>query len=361
MRQTSAELAALGAATTHLITPFDSGGSSATLRRFFNIPAIGDLRAQIMALADKNDPANSGLYTLFSYRLPKENTPKRLRAELEQLAHGRHPLIRQIREPLRGILKNHLYWLKRRMPLEFPLGGASVGNLVIAAACLRKKRLTPAGAMLSRLVRARGLVCPIVDACAHLAARLESGRVVLGQHMLTGKECPPIDSPIAEIWLVASLDDPSPASLALTERTAGLIRNGGLICYPPGSFYSSIVANLLPAGVGRAVAANPNLKIFIPNLGHDPELLGHSVQMQVERLLAPLEADAPLAKTSNLLSAILVDSRNGVYPGGIPHAALERMGVRIIDLPLVSIASAPLADARLLAAALFELAKPGGR
>ncbi|MBL0700813.1 MAG: YvcK family protein, partial [Desulfosarcina sp.] len=34
----------------HLITPFDSGGSSATLRRAFKMLAIGDIRNRLMAL-----------------------------------------------------------------------------------------------------------------------------------------------------------------------------------------------------------------------------------------------------------------------------------------------------------------------
>ena len=37
----------------HLVTPFDSGGSSAKLRHAFDMPAIGDLRSRMMALADE--------------------------------------------------------------------------------------------------------------------------------------------------------------------------------------------------------------------------------------------------------------------------------------------------------------------
>ncbi len=32
--------------STHLVTPFDSGGSSAELRNAFNMPSIGDLRSR---------------------------------------------------------------------------------------------------------------------------------------------------------------------------------------------------------------------------------------------------------------------------------------------------------------------------
>ena len=36
--------------SAHLLTPFDSGGSSAILRTSFDMPAVGDLRSRIMAL-----------------------------------------------------------------------------------------------------------------------------------------------------------------------------------------------------------------------------------------------------------------------------------------------------------------------
>ena len=45
-------------------------------------------------------------------------------------------------------------------------------------------------------VEVRGTVRPTVDADLQLAATLSSGEHVVGQHRLTGKECPPIDAPI---------------------------------------------------------------------------------------------------------------------------------------------------------------------
>ncbi|MFW6178435.1 MAG: 2-phospho-L-lactate transferase CofD family protein, partial [Desulfohalobiaceae bacterium] len=58
--------------SVHIITPFDSGGSSAELRKAFNMPAVGDIRNRLMALADQSITGNPATYSLFSYRLPRQ-------------------------------------------------------------------------------------------------------------------------------------------------------------------------------------------------------------------------------------------------------------------------------------------------
>ena len=58
----------------HLVTPFDSGGSSAILREAFDMPSIGDLRSRMMALADESILGHPEIYELFTYRMPKDLT-----------------------------------------------------------------------------------------------------------------------------------------------------------------------------------------------------------------------------------------------------------------------------------------------
>ena len=55
----------------HLVTPFDSGGSSAKLRQAFSMPSIGDLRSRLVALADENITGLPEVYQLFTYRFPQ--------------------------------------------------------------------------------------------------------------------------------------------------------------------------------------------------------------------------------------------------------------------------------------------------
>lgn len=114
------------------------------------------------------------------------------------------------------------------------------------------------------------------------------------------------------------------------------IAEANLICFPMGSFYTSVMANLLPEGVGRAVAAAPCPKVYVPNSGTDPEQLGLSVADCAAALLTMLRRDAGAAMpAARLLNTVVVDTRNGVYPGGIDHEGLRAQGVELLDAPVV--------------------------
>ena len=360
LRDTARELLCYTHNSIHLITPFDSGGSSATLRKAFAMPAVGDLRSRIMALADAKRVGHSEIYTLFAYRLADEDQPSLMR-ELSSLSEGRHPLLRQIPEPMQGIIREHLRCFERAMPPDFPLAGANVGNLVLTAGYLmHDRRLRPIIALYSRMLQARGVVRPIVEKPAHLAVRLANGETIVGQHRFTGKETACITSPIVDIWLTASEDSTQPVEVAIHRNTVETIAKADLVCYPVGSFYSSVAANLLPKGVGRAIASTGCPKVFVPNLGRDPELEGHTVKMQVERLLSLLKADAPEAEERDLLNVVLVDADDGRYPSELPRRWLAKKGIHMTSRPLVRRGKGPLADAGLLAAALTGLASGCG-
>ncbi|MET0094955.1 MAG: 2-phospho-L-lactate transferase CofD family protein, partial [Sedimenticola sp.] len=129
-----------------------------------------------------------------------------------------------------------------------------------------------------------------------------------------------------------------------------------LICYPPGSFYSSLLANLLPEGVGRAVAANDCPKVYIPNLGSDPEQIGMDLEDMVKELLKQLQVDLPgSCANDRLLNFVLMDSRSGSYPKGLSSKLLQKLGIELIDVKLVSKQSAPYYDNDLLVSALLSL------
>lgn len=356
LRHLSETLIEYTANSIHLITPFDSGGSSAVLRRAFSMPAVGDIRNRIMALADRSITGNPAVFELFTHRLPKDATQDELVARLERMIAGDDPLVRHIPDPMRKIIRTHLRFFEQRMPDTFDLRGASIGNCILTGGYFNYNRmLDPVIYLFMKLVEARGVVRPIVNADLHLACELADGRVLLGQHVMTGKEAAPIDCSIKRLWLAANLTDPAPVTVRIREKIEKLIRKADVICYPYGSFYSSLMANLLPQGVGDAVAATGCPKVYIPNLGHDPEQRGLSVVEQTARLLAALqEGCTKSCRREDLLQFVLVDSKNGHYENPLDLAAIRRLGVDVLDVPLVRSGHPDQADSRRVAELLLS-------
>lgn len=343
--------------SVHLITAFDSGGSSAPLRQAFAMPAIGDLRNRIVALADESVRGNPQIHRLFGYRLPATPAAGALLGELEALITGQHPLAREIVEPMRRIVQTHLRYFVESMPEEFDLRGANIGNLLLAGGFLSHSRdLESVLLLFSKVLEVRGVVRPIVDGDLHLCAELADQSVVIGQHRLTGKQVAPIGSPVRQLRLVRSLDDPSPASIHIDDKVRQTIESADLICYPMGSFYSSVVANLLPRGVGRAIAAAGCPRVYIPNTGHDPEQRGMSVADSVETLVRYARTDAgDDVPISRLVSLVLLDRDPDSYAMQVDVARLERMGVQVVSLDLVTEQSHPHLHPQRLTETLLSL------
>ena len=322
----------------HLITPFDSGGSSAVLRKAFRMAAVGDLRNRMMALADQSVQGNPDIRKLFAFRFAKQAENGALLSLLEEMVRGKHPMVAVIPDPMRKIIRKHLKLFHQSMPQGFDLKGASIGNLVLAGGFLNYDRhLDPVLFTFSKLAEVRGLVRPVLNSDLHLVAKLADGSTVVGQHLLTGKEAAPIGAPIKELYLSKKKRQPEAVHPGIRNKIKNLISQAELICYPMGSFYSSIIANLLPHGVARAVARNDCPKVYIPNLGHDPEAPGLSVGRQVEILLEYLQkGHAGPVEAGQLLQFVVVDSARGDYPGGLGLGHIRELGVEIIDTDLAS-------------------------
>lgn len=341
----------------HLVTPFDSGGSSAKLRRAFSMPSIGDLRSRLIALADENITGHPEVYELFTYRFPADQAAAALLEKLDLMIRGKDPLVAAISNPMRRLIRNQLGYFRKAMPEDFDLRGASTGNLILAGGYLNNhKHLDPIIFLFSKLVNVLGTVLAVVNDDLHLAAELEDGSCVTGQHRLTGKEVAPLTSPVSRLFLSSHPDKPVPAKADMRKKYCRLIQQAELICYPPGSFYTSLIASLLPTGVGSAIAATDCPKVYIPNLGQDPEQIGMTLDSSVLTLLDYLRADNPAGcPNGKLLNFVLVDSKRGNYHSSLSATVMQELGVRVIDTRLISRRSAPYYDADLLVSTLLSL------
>jgi CofD-related protein of GAK system len=343
--------------SVHLITPFDSGGSSAHLRRAFRMPAVGDLRNRLMALADTSVLGNPEIYELFAFRFPDDGEPRELRRRLEEMVAGREAQVRAIPEPLRSIVRRHIGFFRDAMPKSFDLRGAAIGNLVLAGGYLNQGReLDPVLYLFSQLVEVRGIVRPVVDTDLHLVARLVDGRRIVGQHLLTGREAPPLDAPVDQVFLSRSRTNVRELRPSIPASVEQLIRGADLICYPIGSFYTSLIATLLPKGISDAIAATDVPKVYVPNPGHDPEEIGMGVVEKVTRLRRYLvDGSSGRASADQLIQFVLLDGK-AVGLSRKARQGIRGLGVEVVDVPLVTAGSAPYLDDTLLAEALLSLA-----
>ncbi len=341
----------------HLVTPFDSGGSSAKIREAFDMLSVGDMRSRLMALADNTVRGNPEIFKLFSYRFPQNSQNGDLRKRLMNMVKGEENLISDIPDPMRKIIRNHLRFFLEAMPDSFDLRGASIGNLILAGGFLNNKRhIDPVVYMFSKLVEAKGTVRTISSDNYHLAARLKNGKVIKGQRNLTGKEVPPIESAIEDLYLVDSIKNGTKVNLAIRDKVRSLIEKAELICFPIGSFYSSVIANILPNGVTAAIANNQCPKVYVPNTGEDPEQFELTINDNIEILLRYLKiGTSENTKNSELLNFAVIDSKNGTYSGKLDKERFEKLGIEIIDAPLVSSRSSPHVDEDLVLEVLLSL------
>lgn len=342
----------------HLVTPFDSGGSSAELRRYFAMPAVGDLRNRLTALAGCAIMSGcSAVRDLLDYRLPQAASAHELKGELEALAQGTHTLSRSLGDTTGPIVQKLLQYFVQVIGLDFNLAGASIGNLILTAGYLQHGRdLDPAALTYAQLVQAQGEVRLVIDADLHLCATLTSGEKIIGQHLFTGKEAPPLTQMISDLCLVDPLQDNCVVRPSIDDQCRQAILSADLICYPMGSFYSSIIANLLPAGVGSAISQARCPKVFVPNTFFDPESIGLFLTAQVQTLLSYLCLDDPRnICLSDVLDIVLLDPRIG-YPDFAQDDDLLSQGVHIVRTSLVNPRTKHI-DPHLLSKALISLAK----
>lgn len=355
LKQTSRMLKHYTHNSVHLVTAFDSGGSSAKLRTAFDMPAIGDLRNRLLALADETVKGSPAIYALFNYRLPECSTDAELTTQLSSIAEGTDPLIVAIQQPMRDLVRNLLTFFINVMPENFNLRGASIGNLLISGGYLTHNRqLEPVIYLLSKLINTLGKVHAITEESLHLTAHLEDGQRIVGQHRITGKEAPPLESRIKDISLSSDPDYYQKTQCQLSTSLSSLIKEADLICYPPGSFYSSILTNLLPVGVSESIQENICPKVYIPSLGKDPELYRTTISQAIQQLLKYLKAEDIKKENDQFLNVILLDSRfTDIDTQTQQH--LASYNIQIIDTPLVTPKSAPYYCPEKLVHALLSL------
>jgi uncharacterized cofD-like protein len=210
---------------TAVVTVADDGGSSGRLREELGIPAVGDIRNCIVALAD-SEPL---MGQLLQYRFPGEG--------------------------------------------DASLGGHTVGNLLLAAmASVQGDDFEEGVRQMNRVLAVRGQVVPATGTAVTLHARLLDGTEVTGQSEIARS------SGIDRVWA-------TPADIVASDDAVRAIEEADLVVMGPGSLYTSIMPSLLLPDMLAAIRASAAVKLYICNVAtQQGETAGYDLADHVSAL-----------------------------------------------------------------------------
>jgi len=283
---------------TAVVATADDGGSSGALRRSYGIPAPGDARNCLVALADGLSP----LADLFQHRFDGEG----------------------------------------------PLAGHTVGNVVLAALAQRLGDFGAAVEAAARLLDARGRVLPGAGTAVDLVAELEGGFTVRGEAAL-GRA----GAPVRRVRLSRPAAAPADAIEA--------VLRADLVVLGPGSLYSSVLASLLADGLAEALERTAATRVLVVNLfterGETDGYTAGDHLAAVRRHLGDA-VDVALVHRGKLpVAAVAAAAVRGGRPVIVDRAELEAQGAAVLQADLAGGSEAGRHDPAKLARALLAIAR----
>ena len=190
---------------TAVVTVADDGGSTGRIRSEFDIPAPGDIRNCIVALADDESLVGQ----LFGYRFDQEASS---------------------------------------------LNGHSFGNLYITALTQITGSFERAVLESSKVLNIRGRVLPSTLENVTLCAELVNGETICGESKIAKKT-----APIKRVYL-------APGQPTAYQPALAAILNADLIVLGPGSLYTSVLPNLMVNGITEAIRWSRGTVVYACNV-----------------------------------------------------------------------------------------------
>ena len=190
---------------TTIVTVADDGGSTGRLRREFNIPAMGDVRGVMLALADQEDL----LTTLMNYRFEDDGE------------HGE-------------------------------MDGHNLGNIILTALTKSTGSFMEAVTQVSKVLNVHGDIIPSTTEVITLYAIMEDGTIVKGESNI-----PRVRNKITKVYY--------DHDVKATERAVEAIEKADYIVFGIGSLYTSIMPNVIISGIKNAIQESKAKKIYFCN------------------------------------------------------------------------------------------------
>lgn len=189
---------------TAVVTVADDGGSTGKIRHSINVPAPGDIRNVIAALANVEED----LHELFQYRIRGDNG----------------------------------------------LAGHALGNLLLVATNEITGDFNDAVERVAKLFNVDANIYPIVNESVTLHAEMEDGSIVSGESNIPMK-----NKKISRIFL-------TPERIDANKRVIEAILEADLIVISPGSLYTSILPNLIIQDVIHALRETEASIVYVCNI-----------------------------------------------------------------------------------------------
>jgi uncharacterized cofD-like protein len=210
---------------TAIVSVADDGGSTGRLREQLGIPAVGDIRNCLVALAE----TETAMGELLQYRFGTD---------------------------------------------DGSLAGHAVGNLLITAMNEIDGDFEAAIREMNRVLAVRGRVVPASGTPLTLRARLRDGSELAGQSQIMRARG------IERVWL-------EPADARAGRDALQAIAQADLVVLGPGSLYTSVLATVLVPELRAALAATPALRVYVANVATQAgETEGYDLADHVEALAA---------------------------------------------------------------------------
>lgn len=214
-----------GIELTAIVTVADDGGSTGRLRRSFQLPAMGDIRNVMLALAE----SESVLSNLMNYRFEDtDNTSE--------------------------------------------LNGHSLGNLILTALTQTSGSFMEAISQISKVLNVKGDILPSTSQVITLFAEMEDGTIVRGESNI-----PKMRNRIRNVFY--------DREVRATKQALEALENADYILYGIGSLYTSILSNLIIDEISATIRASKAMKIYFCNAMTQPgETAGYSMEEHVQAI-----------------------------------------------------------------------------
>lgn len=209
---------------TAIVTVADDGGSTGRIRDNYNVPAVGDIRNVLCAMAtDENETL---FRDLMSYRF----------------------------EGSRDI------------------GGHNLGNLMFLGLVDITGSFMGAIQAISKILKIKGTILPSTLDVVTLYAMMDDGTLVRGE-----KNIPKVCNSINHVFYQKKVKP--------TKEAIEAIRNADLIIYGIGSLYTSIMPNLIISEIVDEIKNNPCTKVYFCNAMSQPgETDGFSLEDHIRAI-----------------------------------------------------------------------------